>query len=72
VENVKKIWFSEEGIADITLTREKLKSEIQRIKRSRSQATDKILEIRYLVDQYFTAGCNEELLNANLPWQTFN
>lgn len=67
MENVKRIWIPEKGTTDITLTKEKLMSEIRRIKRLKSPVTDKILEIRYLVEQYFKLDGNEEVLNANLP-----
>jgi hypothetical protein len=68
MKNVKTIWFPEQGLVDITLTRDRLITEIRRIKRLKTPITDKILEIRYLVEQYFSADSNEELLNANVPW----
>ena len=68
MEDVKKIWFPEKGVSDITLTKEKLTSEIRRIGRLKMPVGDKILESRYLIEQYFQLSNNEELLNANLPF----
>ena len=67
MKNASKIWFSEKGITDIKLTRKNLISEIRRIKRLKSPVTDKLLAIRYLVEQYFQIDGNDDLLNANLP-----
>jgi hypothetical protein len=61
----KKTWFSENS--DAILTREKLKLEIHRIKGLKAPLKKRILEIRYLIEDYFKLDSNEEFLNANLP-----
>lgn len=49
------------------LTRKKLTSEIRRIAALKEPLRDKMAEIRFLIEQYFKIGNNEEVLNANTP-----
>ena len=67
MKNTKSAWFSENEYRDIALTRKKLLSEIRRIAGLKMPLADKMAEIRYLIEQYFEFGNNEDSLNANLP-----
>ena len=60
-----KPWFSEN--ADAKLNRKILTAEIHRIAALKGPLSEKMQEIRYLVESYFKIGSNEEMLNANLP-----
>jgi len=59
------MWFSENS--DARITRKKLTGEIRRIAAMKAPVSEKMQEIRYLIEQYFKIESNEELLNANLP-----
>ena len=63
----KRSPVSDNEITGIISNKEKLMAEIRRIKNLRGPVTDKIGQIRELVDQFFHIAGNEERLNANLP-----
>ena len=66
MSNTKKLWYSNTENAG-TLTRAKVTAEIRRITKMKAPVTDKMTQVRTLIDRYFKAGCNEDFLNANLP-----
>jgi len=63
MREIRKIWFSE--FAEAKLTRERLIAEIRRVSRLKIPVSEKMHEIRYLIEGYFKMDCNEEFLDIS-------